>query len=135
MTRNDPGIRVLHRWPGFDKHLTFWHCGHRFVLEGSSQETASKLILVLAIRLGSIRYIFPILCHSYHWIAQDFRLVSTVEEIASFKRSQLRAFSASSVLSFERSQLRAFSASSVLSFKRSHIWMSAQLAISSTVHS
>ena len=38
-----------------------------------------------------------------------------------------------SVLSFQRSQLQAFSASSVLSFERSHIWMSAQLAISSTV--
>ena len=51
----------------------------------------------------------------------------------SFQRSQLRAFSALSALSFEHSQLRAFSASSLLSFERSHIWMSAQLAISSTV--
>ena len=58
----------------------------------------------------------------------------TVEEIASIQiTSQLQAFSALSVLSFERSQLQVFSASSVLSFERFHIWMSAPLAISSTV--
>ena len=58
---------------------------------------------------------------------------SSASRALSFERSQLRAFSAWSVLSFECSQLRAFSASSVLSFERSHIWMSEQLAISSTV--
>ena len=57
----------------------------------------------------------------------------TSKYLLSFERSQLRAFSASSVLSFERSQLLAFSDSKVLNIERSHIWMSAQLAISSTV--
>ena len=57
----------------------------------------------------------------------------SASSVLSFERSQLRAFSASSVLSFERFQLRAFSASSVFSFEHSNIWMSAQLAISSTV--
>ena len=55
-------------------------------------------------------------------------------ERSSFEVSQLRAFSASSGLSFKRSQLQAFLASSVLSFKRSHIWMSAQVTISSAVN-
>ncbi len=43
----------------------------------------------------------------------------SASSVLSLERSQLRALSVSSVSSFERSQFRVFSASSILSFKRS----------------